>query len=79
MNGSKHHSGMGGSCENSWNPVDLKESTKFDGVLVRDGVLGGSQGTLHRRWEKKGPYFDSELANVMNLARFGEIERSLKL
>ena len=50
-NSSKHHSSVGGSCGHSWNPVDLKELTNFDGILIRDGVLGSSQGVLYRRWE----------------------------
>lgn len=78
-NGSKFSSGMGGSYGHSWKPVDLKELTIFDGILVRDGVLGGSQGALHRRWEVDGPCYDTAIANGMTLARFGEIKRSLKL
>ena len=78
-NGSKSYSGMGGSYGHSWNSVDLKELTNFDGILIRDGVLGGSQGALHRRWEKDGPCFAQEIARIMTLARFCEIKRSLKL
>ena len=78
-NGSKSWSGSGGSYVHSWKNVNLKELTNFDGILVRDGVLGGSQGAQHRRWEVNGPCYDPSIANVMTLARFGEIKRSLKL
>ena len=78
-NGSKSWSGSGGSYGHSWKNVNLKELTNFDGILVRDGVLGGSQGALHRRWEVNGPCYDPSIANAMTLARFGEIKRSLKL
>ena len=78
-NGSKHYSDLGGSYGHTWNNVSLKELCVFDGILVRDGVLGGSQGALHRRWDKNGPCYDSIIANAMTLTRFGEIKRALKL
>ena len=78
-NGAKFASGMGGSYGHTWKPVDLKELTNFDGILIRDGVLGGSQGALHRRWEVDRPCYEPAIAKVMTLARFGEIKRSLKL
>ena len=78
-NGSKYHTGLGGSYGHSWKAVSLQELTVFDGILVRDGVLGGTQGALHRRWDKQGPCYDSVIASAMTLTRFGEIKRSLKL
>ncbi len=78
-NGAKYDSGMGASYGHNWNPVNLKELTNWDGILVRDGVLGGTQGAIHRRWEKDGPCFAPEIANVMTLSRHGDIKRSLKL
>ena len=78
-NGSKAWSGSGGSYGHAWKNVNLKELTIFDGILVRDGVLGGSQGAIHRRWEVDGPCYDPLIANAMTLARFGQIKRSLKL
>ena len=78
-NSYKYASGMGGSYGHTWKAVNLKELTIFDGILVRDGVLGGSRGAIHRRWEVDGPCYDSAIAKAMTLARFGEIKRSLKL
>ena len=78
-NSSKVNSGMGVSYGHQWNLTSAKELTNFDGILVRDGVLGGSQGALHRRWEADGPCYSKEIARVMSLTRYGEIKRSLKL
>ena len=78
-NATKLNSGMGVSYGHQWNLTNSKELTNFDGILVRDGVLGGSQGALHRRWEVGGPCYSKDIANVMTLTRFGELKRSIKL
>jgi hypothetical protein len=78
-NANKFASGMGGSYGHTWNPTNSKELTNFDGILVRDGVLGGSQGALYRRWERNGPCFAEDIASTMTLTRFGELKRSIKL
>ena len=78
-NSTKFASGMGASYGHNWTPTTAKELVNFDGVLVRDGVLGGTQGALHRRWDRLGPCYSAEIARVMTLTRFGEIKRSIKL
>jgi hypothetical protein len=42
--------GLGGSYGHKFKAVDLSELVHFDGVVVRDGVHGGSNGTLYLRW-----------------------------
>ena len=78
-NSTKFASGMGGSYGHNWTPTTSKELVTFDGVLVRDGVLGGTQGALHRRWDKLGPCYSPEIARMMTLTRFGELKRNIKL
>ena len=78
-NSSRYHSGMGGSYGHEWNPVNLKELTNWDGILIRDGVLGGTQGAIHRRWDAEGPCYAAEIATAMSLRRFQDMKRSLKL
>ena len=78
-NVSKASSGMGASYGHTWTQVTAKELVVFDGILVRDGVLGGSQGALYRRWDKDSACYDQMIASAMTLARFGEIKRHKKL
>ncbi len=78
-NVSKYSSGMGASYGHTWTQVTAKELLVFDGILVRDGVLGGSQGAIYRRWDKTSACYDPVIASAMTLQRFGEIKRHKKL
>ena len=78
-NSTKFATGLGGSYGHNWTPTTTKELINFDGVLVRDGVLGGTQGALHCRWDKIGPCYSPDIVRVMTLTRFGELKRSIKL
>ena len=78
-NASKYNSGQGVSYGHEWNCTSMKELVHFDGVLVRDGVLGGTQGAFHRRWQADGPCYSKHIAKSMTLTRFGELKRSMKL
>ena len=78
-NTSKLSSGQGVSYGHQWNLTNTKELVNFDGILVRDGVLGGTQGALHRRWESDGPCYCKLIANAMTLTRYGELKRAIKL
>lgn len=75
----KFNSGMGASYGHTWKQVTNQEMVIFDGVLVRDGVLGGSQGAIHRRWDKGSVCYDTDIASAMTYTRFCEIKRNKKL
>ena len=45
----KLQSGVGGSYGHSWKFALASELVKFDGILIRDGLLGGSRGALFCR------------------------------
>jgi hypothetical protein len=49
-----HNLGLVGAYGHDLKPLNLDELVHFDGVLVRDGVRGGSNGAVHRRWELGG-------------------------
>ena len=44
----------------SYDPVTIEELLHFDGVVVRDGVNGGSSGAIYRRW-KEGKSYDHHI------------------
>lgn len=52
----------------SFNTFKIQELVIFYSVLVRDGVLGSSNGTLHRRW-LQGSNFDKTTYKSMNSSR----------
>ena len=54
-NMSKAESGVGGSYGHSWKPTTAAEMIRFDGILIKDGVLGGTDGALYHRWDRYGP------------------------
>jgi hypothetical protein len=66
-NSTKFASGLGGSYGHNWVTTTMKELLNFDGIFVRDGVLGGSQGALHRSWDKLGPCYSHDIVSVMTL------------
>ena len=41
---------LGGAYGHSFKNLKIDELVHFDGVVVRDGVRGGSNGGIHRRW-----------------------------
>ena len=75
---SKFESGKGGTYGHTWKPTTAREMVHFHGVTVRDGVLGSSNGAIHRRWTR-GACYDNKIVNTMRLTRFGQLKCSLKL
>ena len=70
---------MGNSYGHIFKPVSIPELVRFDGVVVRDGVLGGSSGALYRRWIPNGSICCEMTMNSMNYTRWLEIKRVIKL
>lgn len=71
--------GLGGSYGHKFKPVDLAELVHFDGVVVRDGVRGGSNGALYRRWMTGGADEDEFIVDSMRHCRWLQIKRVIKL
>ena len=57
----------------------ITKSVKFDGVVICDGVIVGSNGALYRKWKYNGSYFDGEILNRIHLRRWLQIKRVMKL
>ena len=53
--------GIGSTYGHTIKEAVMPEYVHFDGVLVRDGVLGGGDGALYRRWQKDSSGFDRKI------------------
>jgi hypothetical protein len=70
--------GLGGSYGHVFKPLTLDELVRFDGVIVRDGVRGGSNGAVHRRWEL-GAEHDQHILRSISYLRYLAVKRVIKL
>ena len=66
------------SYGHSFSPVLLEDNVHFDGVIVRDGCVGGGDGDLYRRWDTCSSKYDEEIANSLTFTRFLQIKRVKK-
>ena len=58
----------------------MPEYVRWDGCLVRDGVLGHKEGgALYRRWNKYCSDSDEVIQNAMTLERWVQLKRIYKL
>ena len=51
----------------------------FDGCLVRDGVHGGGDGAIYRRWQDNTSASDNYIHDSISLQRWHQLKRILKL
>ena len=65
----------GHNCPNT----TAMELLHFDAILIYDGVLGGSNGALYKRWEKGGCMYQKDIAKTMTLTRFWQLKSNQKL
>jgi len=59
-----------------------QELVKWDGVLVFDGVLGGSKGAMLRRFDRRrqdNSSFNKHVADAMTPSRWLKLKRAIKL
>ena len=75
----KFSTGQGGSYGHEWNNVVMTELVRFNGILVRDGVLGRSNGDLYEIWNPNSSIHIPEIDRAMILTRFSEIKRNINL
>ena len=71
--------GLTGSYGHSFKEVMSTELLKFDMCLVRDGVIGGSDGAIHRRWKIDEKSYDKDMANAITYTWFLQLKRTYKL
>ena len=70
--------GLGGSYGHQFKGILIPELVHFDGIVVRDGVRGGSNGAIYRRWQV-GSDYDNLIDLSMTHCRFIQIKRVMKL
>jgi hypothetical protein len=71
--------GLGGSYGHSFKEVMLEELLHFDSVVIRDGVHGGTDGAIYRRWRQGETTFDEEVAKSISHTRWLQLKRTYKL
>ena len=71
--------GLGGSYGHSFKMLTLDELVHFDGVVIRDGVRGGSSGAIHRRWMEGRADYNEQIDKVIRHCRWLQIKRVIKL
>ena len=70
---------LGGQYSHSFKAVKVQELVHFDGVVVRDGALGGSNGALYQRWMTGESMHDPLIQDSITYDRFLQIKRTYKL
>ena len=70
--------GLRGLYRHRFKPIELHELVNFDGVVVKDGVRGGSVGGMYRRW-LDGSDYDEVIAESINHSRWLQIKSTIKL
>jgi hypothetical protein len=71
--------GFGGSYGHVLKLVKISELVKFDGIVVRSGVRGGSGGAMYRRWIPDCADYNDLSAQSMTHRRFLQIKIVVKL
>ncbi len=73
---------MGSGYGHKFNPVLPAEMLQWDGTIVMDGVLGGSNGAILRRFDERGgnnKSYDCHIASAFTKTRWLEVKRVTKL
>jgi hypothetical protein len=71
--------GIGGSYGHDNKPAMATELLHFDMAVVQDGVLGGSDSAIHRRWNRGKSNYDMETAGTITHLRWLQIKRFYKI
>ena len=64
----KYQSGAGSTYGHKVEELKLHECIRFDGCVVRDGVRGGGDGAIYRRWQTSNASSDPIVQNAMTLS-----------
>ena len=70
--------GLGGYYGHKFKPAEIHDLVRFDGVVVKDGVRGGSVGARYGQWVD-GSDYDEVIADLTNHSRWLQIKRTVKL
>ena len=75
----KHQTGIGSTYGHEIPEAVMPEFVPWDGCIVRDGVRGGGDGSLYRRWDTGTAAFDPLVRDAMSLHRWNQLKRIFKL
>ena len=64
---------FGGSYRLGFKPVKLTETVYHYGLIVRDGVRGGTSSSIYRRWNM-GAEYDDEISQGVNYSNWLQIK-----
>ena len=70
--------GLLDSCGRNFKVPTINELVKFDGFVIHDGMIGGSDGAFYCRWKFNRSDFDEEISNRINLGIWLQIKRVIK-
>ena len=70
---------MGSTYGHNFRAISIPELIHFDGVVVRDGVKGGTSGAIYRRWIPDGADCCEKVMDSINFSRWLEVKRCMKL
>ena len=70
---------VGGQYSHAFKAIKIQELIHWDGILVRDGALGGSNGSIFQRWLIGETMYDAAIHDTMSYDRFLQIKRTYKL
>jgi hypothetical protein len=70
--------GMGDAYSHKFELISPQDLVRWTGVVVCDGVKGGSDGALYQRW-MEGASYDETIDESMNHSRWLQIKRCIKL
>jgi hypothetical protein len=71
--------GLGGSYGHAFKEVMLEELLHFDSVVIRDGVHGGTDGAIYRRWRQGETTYDKDIAASITHTRWLQLKRTYKV
>ena len=75
----KYQTGIGTTYGHEIPEVSMAELVRWDGCLIRDGVKGGGDGAIYRRWHIGSAAYDPIIKKSMSVTRWNQIKRIFKL
>eukprot|EP00957_Ditylum_brightwellii_P054593 4136687-Ditylum_brightwellii.AAC.1 len=58
--------GLGGAYLKKFKHIKIEELMQWDGIILHDGVRGGSNGVIHRWWQEEGSDHDVHINEAMS-------------
>ena len=75
----KHQNEIGNGYGHNIPEVSAAEYVRFDGCIFRDGVRGGGDGAIYRRWLQNTSASDIFVQKALTLDRWHQLKRIYKL